>query len=96
MLEHLPLNIKLSVNKKSNLVMLNTRIKNIDSIENIYVQDFNKEFMSLRIKYLGKLEKLINDLKKENINLKLINENKLLKHCKMSQLIFKFFFKKVL
>ena len=42
------LNIKLSVNKKSNLVMLNTRIKNIDSIENIYVQDFNKEFMSLK------------------------------------------------
>tara|TARA_B100000886_G_scaffold135357_1_gene91314 strand:- start:6368 stop:7414 length:1047 start_codon:yes stop_codon:yes gene_type:complete len=73
------LNIKLSVNKKSNLVMLNTRIKNIDSIENIYVQDFNKEFMSLRIKYLGKLEKLINDLKKENINLKLINEKWVIK-----------------
>ena len=73
------LNIKLSVNKKSNLVMLNTRIKNIDSIENIYVQDFNKEFMSLRIKYLGKLEKLINDLRKENINLKLINEKWVIK-----------------
>ena len=73
------LNIKLSVNKKSNLVMLNTRIKNIDSIENIYVQDFNKEFMSLRIKYLGKLEKLINDFKKENINLKLINEKWVIK-----------------
>ena len=59
--------------------MLNSRIKNIDSIENIFVQDFNKEFMSLRIKYLGKLEKLINDLKKENINLKLINEKWVIK-----------------
>ena len=61
------------------MVILNTRIKNIDSIENIYVQDFNKDFMSLRIKYLGKLEKLINDLKKENINLKLINEKWVIK-----------------
>ena len=68
------LNIKLSVNKKSNLVMLNTRIKNIDSIENIYVQDFNKEFMSLRIKYLGKLDKVINQLEKEKIDLKLVND----------------------
>ncbi len=73
------LNIELGVNKKSNLVVLNSRIKNVDSIENIYVQDFNKEFMSLRIKYLGKLEKLINDLKKENIDLKLINEKWIIK-----------------
>ena len=73
------LNIKLSVNKKSNLVILKSRIKNIDSIENIFVQDFNKNFMSLRIKYLGKLEKLINDLRKENINLKLINEKWVIK-----------------
>ena len=35
--------------------------------------------MSLRIKYLGKLEKLINDLRKENINLKLINEKWVIK-----------------
>ena len=73
------LNIRLSVNKKSNLVILNSRIKTIDSIENIFVQDFNKNFMSLRIKYLGKLEKLINDLRKENINLKLINEKWVIK-----------------
>ena len=38
-------------------------IKNIDSIENIYVQEFNKDYMSLRIKYLGKLDKIINQLK---------------------------------
>ena len=73
------LNIKLNVNKKSNLVVFNSRIKNIDSIENIYVQEFNKEFMNLRIKYLGKLEKLINDFKKENINLQQINEQWIIK-----------------
>ena len=32
------LNVKFAINKKSNLVELNSRIKNIDLIENIYVQ----------------------------------------------------------
>ena len=68
------LNVKLDLNQKSNLVELNSRIKNIDLIENVYVQEFNKDYMNLRIKYLGKLEKIINQLKIENINLKIINE----------------------
>ena len=68
------LNVKLNLNKKSNLEILNVRIKNIDSIENIYVQEFNKDSMNLRIKYLGKLDKIINQLKKENINLSLIRD----------------------
>ena len=73
------LNTKLNLNKKSNLVELNIRIKKIDSIENIYVQEFNKDYMNLRIKYLGKLDKLINALKKENINLQLINDQWIIK-----------------
>ena len=36
------LNVKLDLNKKSNFVKLQQRIKNIDLIENIYVQEFNK------------------------------------------------------
>ncbi len=68
------LNTKLDLTKKGNLVELNIRVKNIDSIENIFVQEFNKNYMSLRIKYLGKLDKLINQLKKENIDLQLIND----------------------
>ena len=68
------LNVKLNLNKKSNLVELNLRMKNIDTIENIFVQEFNNEFMKLRIKYLGKLDKTINQLRRENINLKLIND----------------------
>ncbi len=74
------LNTKLDLNKKnSSLVELNSRVKNIDTIENIYVQEFNNEYMNLRIKYLGKLEKLINELKKENINLQLINDQWVIK-----------------
>ena len=68
------LNIKLYLNKKSNLVAFNAKIKNIDSIENVYVQKFNKDYIDLRIKYLGKLDKLINELKRNKINLKLISD----------------------
>ncbi len=68
------LNVKLNLNKKSNLVELNLRTKNIDAIENIFVQDFNKNYMNLRIKYLGKLEKIIRLLKTEKVDLKLIND----------------------
>ena len=67
------LNVKLNLNK-SNLVELNLRLKKVDSIENIYVQEFNKNYMNLKIKYLGNLDKIINQLKRENIDLKLIND----------------------
>ena len=73
------LNVKLNINKKSNLVELNSRVKDIDSIESIYVQEFNKNYMNLKIKYLGKLDKIINQLKKEKINLQLINDQWIIK-----------------
>ena len=70
------LNVKfnLNKNKKTNLVLLGSKIKNIDSIDNIFVQEFNKDYVNLKIKYLGKLEKIINQLKNENISLQLIND----------------------
>ena len=61
------------------MVELNSRIKKIDVIENIYVQNFNKNYVNLRIKYLGKLEKIINLLKTENIDLQLINDQWIIK-----------------
>ena len=73
------LNTKLDLTKRGNLVELNSRIKNIDSIEKIFVQEFNKDYINLRIKYLGKLDKLINQLKKEKIDLKLINDQWVIK-----------------
>jgi hypothetical protein len=73
------LNTKLDLTKRGNLVELNSRIKNIDSIEKIFVQEFNKDYIDLRIKYLGKLDKLINQLKKEKIDLKLINDQWVIK-----------------
>ena len=68
------INAKLDLDSKSNLVILNTRIKKIELIENTFVQEFNKDYVNIRIKYLGKLEKIINQLRSEKVNLELINE----------------------
>ena len=62
------LNVKLILDKKmNNLVELKKRLKRIDSIENIYVQELNNEYVSLKIKYLGKLNKIIRSLKSRKI-----------------------------
>ena len=37
-------------------------------------KEFNKDYMNLRIKYFGKLEKMIIQLKKENIDLQMTND----------------------
>ena len=68
------LNVKLNLNKKNNLVWFNSRFKDVDLIESIYVQEFNKDYVRLKIKYLGKLEKIIKQLKNQKINLQLLND----------------------
>jgi len=68
------LNVKLNITKKNNLVELNLRLKKIDLIENIYVQEFNKEFVFLKIKYLGELDNIIRQLENQKIILELIND----------------------
>ena len=73
------LNAKLEINKTNSLIELNSRIKNIDSVEKIYIQEFNKNFVNLKIKYLGKLEKIINQLKNEKINLQLLDDTWIIK-----------------
>ena len=68
------LKVQLKINEKNNLVELKFRLKNIDSIESIYIQEFNNKTVKLRIKYLGKLEKIINQLKNQKIILKLVGD----------------------
>tara|TARA_Y100000768_G_scaffold208221_1_gene156839 strand:- start:3457 stop:4485 length:1029 start_codon:yes stop_codon:yes gene_type:complete len=74
------INVKLDLNKKNNLVFLNSKIKKIDLIEDIFVLEFNKDHVKIKIKYLGKLERMINQLKKENITLQLVNDEWLIKN----------------
>ena len=68
------LNVKFNLNKKNNLFLLKSKMKNVDLIENVFVQEFNKDNVSLKIKYFGKLEKIINQLNNENIFLELRND----------------------
>ncbi len=68
------LNANLQINDTSNLEELKARLKKIDLIEKIYVQEFNNEKISLKIKYLGKLDKIISQLEENNILLRLKKE----------------------
>ena len=65
------LNVKLNLKEKNNLVLFNKKIRKIDLIENTFVQEFNKDHVDLKIKYLGKLDRLTHQLKTNNINLKM-------------------------
>ena len=58
---------------------LNNRIKKIDLIENIYVQEFNNKNVFLKIKYLGKIDKIIKQLNDQNISLELLGDSWILK-----------------
>ena len=73
------LNAKLKLSKHSNLVEFNSKIKKIGLVENIFVEELNKDYVNFKIKYFGKLEKLIFELKNKNINLNFINEEWLIK-----------------
>ncbi len=65
------LNVEIKLtNKKSNLVEFNNRVKKIDLIDSFNVQQLNKDYALVRIKYLGNVTKIIKKLKDHNMNLK--------------------------
>ena len=68
------INVKLVVSKNNNLEELNKRLKKIDLIQRVFVQEFNNKNVFLRIKYLGKLEKIIKSLEDQDIILKLVED----------------------
>jgi len=68
------LNAKFIISEKSNLVELNARLKKIDLIESIYIQNFNNKIVNLKIKYLGKLDRIKRELENQKINLRLIDD----------------------
>ena len=57
------LNVKIKQNNKNNLARFSSKVKNIDLIDNFYVQQLNKDFVIVKIKYLGKIDKIIKKLK---------------------------------
>lgn len=68
------LNSKLTLNTNNNLVELNKRLKKIDLVENVFVQEFNNNYVYLKIKYLGKLDNIIKQLSEQKIILRLIED----------------------
>ena len=68
------LNARLTINKKNNLVELNNRLRKIDTVDGIFVQEFNNKYVLLKLRYLGKLDKIISQLKEQNIMLQLIGD----------------------
>ena len=63
------LNVKININKKDHLVQFNQRSKDIDLIDELYVRQLNKDYVLVKIKYLGKIDKIINKLKDQNMDL---------------------------
>ena len=47
-------NTKFKLNKNNNLVELNKRLRQIDEIENIYVQEFNNQFVLIKLSFSEK------------------------------------------
>ena len=68
------INIKFFMDKRNNLVELDNRIKKIDLIENLYFLEINRKYAILKIKYLGKINKIIDKLKAQNILLEFKND----------------------
>jgi len=66
------LNVKIKLNAVDNLIEFNNRLQKIDLIDNFYVQQMNKDYVLVKIKYLGKINKIINKLKDQKINLRMI------------------------
>ena len=65
--------IKLENKKRNNFFEFNNRLKNIDLIDSFYVQQLNKDYVLIKIRYLGRITKIIKKLEDQNMNLKMKN-----------------------
>ena len=68
------INIKFFMDKRNNLVELDNRIKKIDLIENLYFLEINRKYVIFKIKYFGKINKIIDQFKVQNILLEFKND----------------------
>jgi len=65
------LNVEIKLKNQNNFIEFNNRLNKIDLINNFYVQQLTKDHVLVKIKYLGKINKIINKLKEQKINLKM-------------------------
>ena len=65
------LNIVLDINKKDDLMNLQNTLATIDIIQNYSVVELNKDYAKIKIKYIGKIDKIKNKFDERNIEIKL-------------------------
>ncbi len=61
------LNVTLDINKKDDLLKLQESLNKIDLIESYYVFELDKDHVKIKIKYLGKIDKIKSKLNENNI-----------------------------
>ena len=64
------LNFRIKLKNEGNLEILNTRLDKIDLISNFYVQQLNKDYAIIKIRYFGRITKIIKKLKDQKMNLR--------------------------
>ena len=64
------LNIILDINKKDDLMNLQNTLATIDIIQNYSVLELNKNYAKIKIKYIGKIDKIKNKFDERNIEIK--------------------------
>ena len=63
------LNIILDIDKGDDLLKLQLKLNEIDLIENYYVLELSKDYAKIKIKYLGKIDKMKKKLTKHGIDI---------------------------
>ena len=68
------LNVKLIINKNDGLLEAQRIFEKIDLIENFKVNEFNKKYANIKIKYYGKVNKLSEKMKQSGLRLSVEND----------------------
>ena len=69
------LNAQLDLKKTSEIYYVREVFNNIDTVEYLRFQEINKDYIKIKIKFYGKLEKLTNSLRRSNLSLKYKNND---------------------
>ena len=69
------LNAQLDLKKTSEIYYVREVFNNIDTVEYLRFQEINKDYIKIKVKFYGKLEKLTNSLRRSNLSLKYKNND---------------------
>ena len=69
------LNAQLDLKKTSEIYHVREVFNNIDTVEYLRFQEINKDYIKIKVKFYGKLEKLTNSLRRSNLSLKYKNND---------------------